>query len=361
MADEDHLPAVHLYLKPEAFAINLQQASRPGDIDLHPSAWRYGGSEIWQGEEYERDITISPSENTGIRAHSFGDDNLFWRIWFEPSKIDAKFIVEDHDYQIKVWNAFVDVTAALTAIVSESPDGTSIDSFTLPKTIVKFGELSIGLTVYRDGPPLQHTTYTFTINGADYSTLITGLRAIAWPYEPDYSQRPRMTLVFETAVTRNIRFVEQRRPLRDRCLVNTDIRTWAEGVDAQRLKNLMKAGHDKIFGVAIHTEHCYPSQPVTGQTVIQCSNALDKHWFLNNQADYAILIDHAALVAELKAISSVGASSITLAMPVVKTFTWQSTVVYPVAFSTLKEFKIAGKSDQVLGIDVSFQEFVFNV
>jgi len=322
------------------------------------SVWRQTDTnESARALEYSRLITLSEGLHSGVRPHSFGDDNLFFRIWFEPFEIDAGFIVEDVDYTIKVWNAYFDVTKQLTAITEDSPEGTTLTHDPLPITIAKFDDITMTLTVLQEGPPVQSTTYTFTIDGTDYETEITGIRVNPFAYEPDYSQGIRIQMKFETVIERNKYFKEQRRPLRDDALWNVGLKSWVKGLDTQKLKQQIAYGHDKIFGVPIYSEHCYPDQDMNNQTIIQCSNDLSKHWFLNNQAVYVILIQHDILLAEIKEISSVGTNSITLARAVSETFEWQKTVVYPIVLSTIENVSFDMETDNLMNFTIDFTEY----
>jgi hypothetical protein len=292
-----------------------------------------------------------------MRPHSFGDDNLFFSVWFEPFTIDAGFIVEDVQYSIKVWNAYFDVTKQITAINEVAPEGTELTHGALPITIAKFGDVTFTLTVLEEGPPVQATTYTFTVAGTDFTTEITGIRVVPFTHEPDYRQKIDIVMRFETAIARNKYFAEQRRPLRLKALWDVGVGGWAKGVAAQKLRNELSYGHDKVFGVPLYSEPCYPSGAVTGQTTINCSNDLSKHWYLNNQATYVVLIDHDSLDAEIKEVSSIGANAITLTRAVTKTFSWQNVMVYPVVLSVLRDISAQPETTDVLSFRLQFTEY----
>jgi len=282
-----------------------------------------------------------------ILHFSFGDEFLFWRIWYEPATIDAGFIVENKEYEIKVWNAYLDVTASITAVSGVATDGTTISHDSLPISIGKFGDEQLILTVLGEGPPLQSTIYTVTVNSVDYTTEIEGIRVVPVPWEPDWDSKVNIEMHFTTALQRNKYFVEQRRPLRYTPYYKFAFRIIAEGLSAQKMKQTMSYGHDKVFGIPVFTEHAYPASDFNSSTTITTSNDLTNLWNLNNQAEYIVIIDHTTLQAEIKEIDTVNANSIECAVAVSDTFTWQRCIVYPVVMCTAEGTSVNPQSDSV--------------
>lgn len=288
---------------------------------------------------------------------SYGDDILFYKIWFEPFFIDAGFIVEDVDYDIKIWNAFFDTTASITAVNGSGTDGTEITHDSLPITIGKFADEWITVTVLQEGPPLQETSYTITVNAADYITEIEGIRVVPVPWDADWDSKVNIEIHFETALSRNKWFMEQRRPLRYKQFYKISYRVSAEGVSAQKLKQTMAYAHDKVVGVPVFSEHAYPSQDFSSSTTINTSNDLSTNWYLNNQAQYIVITDHDSLQTEIKEIDSVNANSIVCTLPVSGSFTWQNCVVYPVVMCTADSLRIRPETDLIFVGDFVFTEY----
>jgi len=295
--------------------------------------------------------------HSAILPFSFGDDVMFWRVWFEPVLIDAGFIVEDKEYYVKVWNAHLDVTASITAVSSVSPVGTTITHDPLPITIGKFGDEWITIKVLEEGPPVQNTVYEFTINAVDYETEIDGIRVSPFMWEPNWNKKVNVEMHFDTALDRNKYFVEQRRPLRHKPYYKFSFSVNPSGVDAQKLKQLLAYAHDKVLGLPLFNEQAHPSQSFNGSATIVCSNDLSKFWNLNNQATFVVVVDHQALQAEIKEIESVAAGQIVCTLPVSDTFTWQSSVVYPVVMVIGESFDFRPESDDVINSNLSFSEY----
>lgn len=311
-----------------------------------------------QGINVVRSLVDTGIVGDGFICHSYGDENLFWRIWFEPVEYDAGFITEDRQFNIKIWNAHLDVLATISAINVLAQEGTSIDHDPVPITIPKFGDMTAKVTIYRVGPPLQNTVYTFTINAADHTCTITGMRIIDWVLEPNWERDIKLELAFETSIAENRFFKEQRRYLREDFWRAIKLSAWAEGLDAQKTKQNLVYGHDKVFGIPIYSEPCYPTGMITGQTTINISNDITKFWNLNNLSTYVIIVDHAGLVGEVKEVDSIGAGSIVLVRAVTQTFVEALTVVYPMFMATIASLSLQNVTDDLIVFDVNFEEYI---
>jgi hypothetical protein len=292
-----------------------------------------------------------------IFPHSYGDDQLFWRIWFEPETIDAGFIVESVEHNIKIWNAYLDQLATITAISGVDEDGTTLDYETPPIKIGKFGDKWFTLTIETDGPPIQDSSWEFTVEGVTYDSQIDGIRIVSMPWEPDWDSKYRVEIHMETAIDRNSYFAEQRRPLRHLPLYKFSLRYKETGVPAQLLKHTIAYGHDKVFGVPVYNEHCYPSASFYGSTTINTSNDLSTNWALNNRADYVVIIDHTTMEAEVKEISSVSSNSIEVTIAVATNFNYLTSIVYPLIMCTCDTSSLRPESDNALVGDLVFTQY----
>jgi hypothetical protein len=357
MTDTDHLPDATLLLDANAFHIPLQFSTRPNSIDLEASLWRYDSSEAWVAAEDTEVITLTPSAYGGIRPHSFGDDNIFWRIWFNPVLIAVGLITEDSSYVINIWNAFLDSTVNITSVAESNPIGLDFTVPATPVTIQKFGEDYYTVTILKLGPPTQNSKISFTINGVVYETEITGIRVIPFVYDPDYKSRLEHTLEFETVISRAKRLKEQRRPLRENMLVHTDVEVFVQDIFAQHFDNTMRYGKGFVFGVPVYFEQIYPTSALTGQSTFTVSNDLTKLWMLNKKAQYIILINNSTLAGEIKEISSVAAGSITLVNAIQETFDLSDVAVYPAIFSYIISLSLSQKTDSFAVNRVGFKEF----
>lgn len=317
----------------------------------------YDDREYGHGIPIGRALVDISSVADGIISHSYGDENLFWRVWFEPVEYDVGFITEDIPFDIKVWNAYLDTLIVITDISVLAQEGTIIDHNPIPINIQKFGDSTSEVTISRVGPPLQNTVYTFTIDAVEYTCTIIGMRIINWLLEPNWERDVNLELAFETSIAENRFFKEQRRYLREDPLRGIKLSAWAKGLDAQKTKQDLSYGHDKVFGIPIYSEPCYPTGTITGQTTINISNDITKYWNLNNLCTYVMIVDHDKLIGEVKEVSSVGASSVVLVRSVVQSFDVEATIVYPIFMATITSLTLRNETDDVIYFDLNFEEY----
>ena len=310
------------------------------------------------GQFVSHNQAIIDRTDDGVFDHLFGDDCLFHRFWFTPVEVDAGFIVETVEYTVSMWNAYFDQTITVTNIVGSATTGTLLEYDATPFVINKFWEKTATLTVYAIGPPTQSTTYTFTIGGEDYVLEITGIRVNMIQLLPQWGARPKFEMVFETALVNNRRFAEQRRPLRPKAFRKSTLRFVGHGQEAQRLKQKIIYGHDKVFGVPILHEQSFLSVDPQGGSTITTTNTLTNFWHLNNQANYIVLIDQSQWLSEIKEIQSVGSTTITLTNDVVDSFDPGQTLVYPIYLGILETVDSIYETDGVYEANTKFAELV---
>jgi hypothetical protein len=339
-------PDADIGVRTGAKQTELESSAHRNDLD-------YGTADI-----ADRGMTDISTEHDGLIWFSYGDEVLFYRIWFEPYTIDAGFIVEDEDHLVKIWNAYFDQTASITAIDGTATEGTSITYDSLPITIGKFADYEVTVTVLRVGPPLQETVYTFTINAVDYETAIDGIRVVSIPWDPDWDNKIRIEMGFDTALSRTKYFVEQRKWLRENARYKLQFTATNHGLEAQKMKQIVAYGHDKVFGVPIYSEQAYPSADFTSSSIITTSNDLDKMWYLNNQAEYVVIIDHVTNVSEIKEIDSVSVNQIDLINPVSGTFSYLSSKVYPIVMCLAESISIQPHAAEALRASFNMVEYV---
>lgn len=320
-------------------------------------AFRADGYVPTLGVPAERIITLTPSAYIGIRPHSFGDDNIFWRVWFYPITIDAGMITEEVLHTIYIWNAFLDTSVNVTSITQDTTAGIEVTIPSVPYMIQKFGENNFTFSVLKVGPPQQNTTFEFIIGGELYTINIIGIRIIPFVYNVDYNEGLNYVVRFDTAISRNKYFKEQRRPLSISMKIDCNLSVFEEAIKAQHFKNTMKYGKGFVFGVPVYFEQIYASSALTGQITFNATNDLSKLWILNNKATYIIIIDPVNYISEVKEIDSVSSSSITLVQAVIETFDLATVLVYPCILSWIDKTNINNSTDDLVVANVGFKEF----
>jgi len=295
----------------------------------------------------------------GHLSATYGDDNLFHRVWVSPLLIEVGFITEDDQFEVKIWNAWLAREVDFTAVSSIAPEGTLITYPTLPYTITRSDSLILTLDLYKEGPPVQDTFYGLTIDGDLYTTNITGTRVL--PVEPDIQWDESLTISYEFATIMyqdGVRFQEQRRPLMewaDRVISATYL---LEGNSAHKFFNVLSYGHDKVFGCPIYNEKMVASSITVDSNIIPLVTATDDLYNLNNNANYIIIVDHENELAEIKEIEAIASAQITTVKDIVETFDVGSTFIYPALISLLYAVSFTEQSDNVETMQVEFREFV---
>ena len=294
-----------------------------------------------------------------VFLHNYGEENLFYRIWVSPQLIEMGFITEDDQFEIKIWNAYLDREVDFTGVAVVDQEGTLLTYPSLPWTITRSDSLTLDLDVYKEGPPVQNTYYSLTIDGEVFVTNITGTRII--PIEPDiqWNGNHVMTYEFMTVMYQDgVRFKEQRRPLYDVPDRRLAVTYQLEGTSAHRLFNLFSYGHDKVFGTPIYYEKMVPATITVGSPVITLVTDTTDMYNLNNNAVFIIIVDHENEIAEIKEIDTIATNQIDVVKNIVETFDVDATFVYPVFLSILHAVSFSDDSDNVETMEAEFREYI---
>lgn len=304
-----------------------------------------------------RNLCDISKTGAGLLPHSFGDDNLFYRLWFSPAKVDLDFIVEDSEHAVKLWNAWPDQAATIADIAMTDTDGTAMPHDPLPITIPIFGEKTFTLTVFRDGPPLQNATYTFDCGEISFVLPVTGMRILAVTPEPNWEGGIDFSLQFSTVISSNKRFAEQRRPLLPRPLRGSKLAFLPDGLPAQQFFNTLLYGHDKVFGVPVYFEPLLADSIEQGENYIDVTGDISKHWHLNHQCDFILIVNHETLQNEIKSVSGISGNRIDCGQSIKEVFNPADAVIYPVFLALLESVSGVSPIYTLDEIEVSFTEF----
>lgn len=302
---------------------------------------------------------MSPVIVDGVIPFSAGEELIFNRIWIDPNVINPAFTTEDTNYNVEVWNAYLTEESTWTAEnIAGDTEGVNFARDGLPITLGASEAKVYVMTLYREGPASQDTTYTETIRGDDYDIDITTLRILWLNPEPNWVERVHTGYNFETVVAVNDRHFEQRRPLRHDIRRTLKIELHANGHELHILSNTLQFGHDKVFACPIYQERILCATIPNGASTIVTTTDIATHWNLNNACNYIMIADHAAGDIEIKEISSIGAYSIVTTQDIVGSFNVNSTIVYPVFLGVLTSHSIQHETNTIAVIKLEFQEFI---
>lgn len=304
-------------------------------------------------------IIVANEPNLFSKGFGYGSDFLFERVWIDPSEVDAGFIIENVQHDIKFWNSDRINLATTTAVNAVNQEGTLLTYPSLPSIIAAFGEAIYILDIYEDGPVIQDTTYTVTINGIDFDIDIDGIRSITYEMVymiPNWAKGIDVKYSFKTTKFVADKLKEQRRPLSNSSWFSTNFGIESYADKARRVFNTISYGKDKVFSVPVFNEQIIPTSISQGSTTITTSKDLTELYCLNNKSTIIIIFDYVNNVTEAKAISSISANSIELETEILNDF--QNTpVIYPVIFCYLKSFSGDLVTNDFDDMNIEFEEY----
>ncbi len=279
-----------------------------------------------------------------------------------PSKIDAGFIVEEQSFTVKAWNAS-DTPKTVDSILKENDTGTLLSHETTPFSLPGDCNKLHSLTIFKDGPPSQQTTFTYTIDGDMFVILVTGRRIEPFLFDNDWGGSYRYTPAYKTVVSTSKRFVEQRRPLYETPRRRIECEFWEQSVDMQRLYNFLKKSNALTVGFPVFHEFLDLSSPtIQGESILTFSNDFSD---FTNLVDYTSFIlmkdkDDPYALNEIKAIASMDtvAKTITLENTVQGAFVAGNTDVFPVALGAIRAdgYSHSFQTDNIQKMGIKFEE-----
>lgn len=295
-----------------------------------------------------------------LPAEMFTNQILLDRIYFSPTVVNQGFITQDSFYSVKIWNAH-NVHKEIATIQALNALGTNINYGSTPILLTDGSEKIYTLTIYKDGPPFQGTTYIFTIDGADRTLVITGQRIDAFLYDPDWQERVHVKFKFGNIRAKSNRFVEQRRPLFIKPVREINAGFWFNEVELQEAHADIRTFNGKVLGVPIWTEPLTPTtSPLLGVSIVTVVEDFAYFFSMINLTKFVLIRDKTTKsIHEIKEIASynTGSKTITFTSAVITAFVTANTVIYPIALCTIADFKTKYDTDAIVGFSLAFQEF----
>lgn len=284
------------------------------------------------------------------------EDFMFERIWIIPNEINAQLITAASTYTIALWNAFQRENKVFSAVSSLTPDGTAITTPSLPYNLQPTAEGQVVITIYKDGPSIQQTTYYLTIGGVVYEIPLRGLRVMALAKLLNWATEPEITYTYETSIFQSERLKEQRRSVRD--IPNRTLKGeyLVQTTYGQQLLNMIQYGHDKLFAVPIIDEAMIPTIITTGGTSITISNSTSDMWNFLNLCSYIGIYEPSTNQVEIHEVDSYTANTITTAANIVNTYDVNSTTLFPIFFGSIQSADINPETTELSKITMEYQE-----
>lgn len=297
-------------------------------------------SAVLSGKQSDGTYTAKPGNtDKGILLPGSADITIFNRQYLFPVKFDLGLIVETVTKKLTLWNADYNNAATVSQIQQVNPSGTQLTTPATPFIVPRGWNFDFELKIFKDGPAVQNTDYIFTVGSNAFTSNVSGQRVLAWRWPPNWDRPVKISYTYLTVIGRNRRLVEQRRPL-----VVTPLRELeAEFLfcfdDQEVFLHDSRSLVNKIIAVPIFSEPATPTADIQNLTVINTNETLTNFYNLNNLTKFLLLrATDNNFRGEIKEVSSVAASSITLNVPVVEDFKQGKTIIYP-AFIGLMESK----------------------
>lgn len=299
-----------------------------------------------------KDLTMMHSSKM---ASDYAEEFIYNRIWITPL-IDFDFIVEIETDYIAIWNAFLDRSVDITAFNDPGHSGITIDPVTIPTTLETNEEVIYEVIVTPTGPAEQNTTYSFTVLGEVFESLVIGKRVIPFPFAANWGNNVTLDYEYLTSIYTAPTTHEQRRSIVDSVKRYESFSCSLSRIQAQTFDNLYRKGAYRYIGVPIYPEVFTTTGTITGATSITVTEDITYFYNLQNHCTQILIVNHDTLEAEIKIITLIEGQVITLDIEVAGTFTPANTTMYPIFIGMLSGYNYRNLTDSVLVASVSFTE-----
>ncbi|MBS0212303.1 MAG: hypothetical protein JSR26_03865 [Proteobacteria bacterium] len=253
---------------------------------------------------------------TGLRAHGYRDD-YYSRVHARPLRLDLGNLVNDQVRDIEVWNAWLDRSQTLTAVVATDAAGVVLTPpGSLPITFAPLQSLHWTVTVSLLGPPAlaAREQWQFADATQNVMVVIDGLRVTAWAWPPDWSTSVIERLSWLTSIATSLTGAEQRRACRLSPRATFEFAAIAANTARSALDLALYDAGGRLWALPIWHDVERLSAPLApGATAIPSALGRDYH-----DGGLAMLIGDDPLIAEMVEIAHVDpvAGALVLRQPV---------------------------------------------
>lgn len=247
-------------------------------------AWLCGSP--YRGGMVRHETTPLPRPS-GRRMSGSVADLIYGQLHLYPVEMHLGLLSGVEAVDVMLWNATF-APVQLLGVNSATSSGTTLSGFspgTLPPTAAVKGLL----TILASGPAQQDTTYTFVTSIGTRSLTITASRVLLFPFWPDWSDGLEIDYAFDTVLVRGEDGREQRRPLAKRPLRTLRATIWGDGVNGQRLHNLVQQGKDRVFGIPLWQEALDVADIDATRQVLRLDRDFSDCWNLTRLCDLIML------------------------------------------------------------------------
>ncbi|WP_028320371.1 hypothetical protein [Desulfatiglans anilini] len=332
--------------------------SRPVGIDFEIGAEPLPNFAcIFSEEDLSRGFTDTSSRKPAmIVPEDFTLTKIYDRVWLRPELIDCGIILDDIHTFLNLWNAWLDRSVTVEGIEELRPEGTFLDHQEPPFPLGTNEEISVPLTIYREGPAVQDTAFVFTVEGLELRSRVLGTRVLLIPSEPEWDEPVSLTLNFQTVIAQGRKLSEQRRPLLLEPYRQESFTVTAFGLNAQKIHNLLAYAKDKVVGVPIYSEPLQPAGSITGQTEIEILNDASKYWNLNNLCEFIAVLETETMTGEIVALVSIVGQTLTVGRAI--SGAYADPVLYPMFPGLITGVKERSLVDGIDAVEIQVEEYL---
>lgn len=197
-------------------------------------------------------VSAATPSGGAVTGWSMQRNFLYDTIHITPVKFSLGAVTNDQAVSSLVWNAFFSV-ASVTGVTSVNSSGIA-DSFSplVAFDIAPLEEVSWGFSIYSaSGPAVIDSSFTATINGADYTVKITGVRSLSFGYFHNWESPLVETLAWLSSVQVTHDGGEHRAALRRKARRTFDEKLYLPHRDVRDLEAKLFGWQDRSFVIPI--------------------------------------------------------------------------------------------------------------
>lgn len=252
------------------------------------------------------------------------NDTFYNRILIEPARLEMGNLLSNQTRPVSIWNGFLTTKVLESVQRFNDPGITFSQPVEAPYLMRPIQELTYVLAITTDGPAVIDASYTWTVEGVEYSAVVVGRRVVVFPYGPNWRTPVTETLEWLTDVLRAYDGTEQRRSLRTKARRTFSYQIGITRNEASRLDNLLWGWQNRTYALPVWTDKGrLIGEHVQGDTIL---NVATSHYSFT-PGGMAILYRDVTDF-EVVEIDSVSPTAISLKRPIERTWP-KNAVVFP--------------------------------
>ena len=304
---------------------------------------------------------VPPSGNETAFYENENVDLYLDKVYLDPEKIEAGFITEDLNYDVRLFSLYRENRSVLS-VDKINFGGAILQHPVTPFVIPANGQIVNNLTILKGGPPFQDSRADYNIDDSRTLSLeISGRRIVPFLYEPNFDTIEE-NYFFETVKYSDDRGNEQRRSVSsDRFRLDLAFNVEESGILAQKLQNDLYRYVEGVVGVPFFTEAMRLTVDPQASQTLSIEEDISYFYALKNICDFVLIKNlKNDKINEVKEIVSVDdiLKEISVASVVSNSFDTKYTVVYPILICYLDSSSISRPTEDVLSVSFRFKEYV---